>query len=161
MPRMSQKEIALELAAFVDSAQARALSTPREAVRRIAEAVLTACYQDLGKKPRLLDGEDMTALLTHVLPGYVRDRTAKEVPTVVAAWFEHLEATQVVPQAFEVRQALDANEDAFLAAVRAGSEPARVLERETVEHRAEKLGRNDPCFCGSGKKFKKCHGKNG
>ena len=23
---------------------------------------------------------------------------------------------------------------------------------------APKLGRNDPCFCGSGKKFKKCHG---
>ena len=22
----------------------------------------------------------------------------------------------------------------------------------------EKLGRNDPCWCGSGKKFKKCHG---
>jgi preprotein translocase subunit SecA len=21
-----------------------------------------------------------------------------------------------------------------------------------------KLGRNDPCFCGSGKKFKRCHG---
>jgi preprotein translocase subunit SecA len=21
-----------------------------------------------------------------------------------------------------------------------------------------KLGRNDPCFCGSGKKYKKCHG---
>ena len=24
---------------------------------------------------------------------------------------------------------------------------------------AGKLGRNDPCYCGSGKKFKKCHGK--
>lgn len=23
---------------------------------------------------------------------------------------------------------------------------------------ADKLGRNDPCWCGSGKKFKKCHG---
>jgi preprotein translocase subunit SecA len=23
----------------------------------------------------------------------------------------------------------------------------------------EKLGRNDPCWCGSGKKFKKCHGR--
>ncbi|MBL7045158.1 MAG: preprotein translocase subunit SecA [Parcubacteria group bacterium] len=23
----------------------------------------------------------------------------------------------------------------------------------------EKIGRNDPCYCGSGKKFKKCHGK--
>jgi preprotein translocase subunit SecA len=22
----------------------------------------------------------------------------------------------------------------------------------------QKIGRNDPCWCGSGKKFKKCHG---
>jgi preprotein translocase subunit SecA len=22
----------------------------------------------------------------------------------------------------------------------------------------DKIGRNDPCWCGSGKKFKKCHG---
>ncbi len=30
---------------------------------------------------------------------------------------------------------------------------------ETVQRRAgEKVGRNDPCPCGSGKKFKKCHG---
>ncbi|HJM55960.1 MAG TPA: SEC-C metal-binding domain-containing protein [Planctomycetota bacterium] len=31
--------------------------------------------------------------------------------------------------------------------------------QEPVVHHAEKLGRNDPCSCGSGKKFKKCHGK--
>ncbi len=24
-----------------------------------------------------------------------------------------------------------------------------------------KIGRNDPCHCGSGKKFKKCHGAEG
>lgn len=30
---------------------------------------------------------------------------------------------------------------------------------ETVRRRTgEKVGRNDPCPCGSGKKFKKCHG---
>jgi preprotein translocase subunit SecA len=29
-------------------------------------------------------------------------------------------------------------------------------QRVTSEH--EKIGRNDPCWCGSGKKFKKCHG---
>ena len=23
----------------------------------------------------------------------------------------------------------------------------------------DKIGRNDPCWCGSGKKFKKCHGR--
>lgn len=29
---------------------------------------------------------------------------------------------------------------------------------ETLRREGEKLGRNDPCSCGSGKKFKKCHG---
>jgi preprotein translocase subunit SecA len=37
----------------------------------------------------------------------------------------------------------------------AGSIPV-VETRRLDEH--EKLGRNDPCWCGSGKKFKKCHG---
>jgi SEC-C motif len=28
----------------------------------------------------------------------------------------------------------------------------------TYRREAPKLGRNDPCFCGSGRKYKKCHG---
>jgi uncharacterized protein YecA (UPF0149 family) len=35
-----------------------------------------------------------------------------------------------------------------------GHEPATPYRRDEP-----KLGRNDPCFCGSGKKYKKCHGK--
>jgi len=31
----------------------------------------------------------------------------------------------------------------------------------TVRREAPKIGRNDPCPCGSGKKFKNCHGKGG
>jgi preprotein translocase subunit SecA len=34
-----------------------------------------------------------------------------------------------------------------------GTNPATVVKAD-----AEKTGRNDPCWCGSGKKFKKCHG---
>ena len=30
---------------------------------------------------------------------------------------------------------------------------------ETVRREEKKVGRNDPCYCGSGKKYKKCHGK--
>ena len=30
---------------------------------------------------------------------------------------------------------------------------------EPQRREAGKVGRNDPCPCGSGKKFKKCHGK--
>jgi len=29
---------------------------------------------------------------------------------------------------------------------------------KTVRHDGPKVGRNDPCPCGSGKKYKKCHG---
>ena len=29
---------------------------------------------------------------------------------------------------------------------------------QVVKAENEKLGRNDPCWCGSGKKFKNCHG---
>jgi preprotein translocase subunit SecA len=29
---------------------------------------------------------------------------------------------------------------------------------KTVRREEPKVGRNDPCPCGSGKKFKKCHG---
>jgi preprotein translocase subunit SecA len=31
-----------------------------------------------------------------------------------------------------------------------------VQQRQVDEH--DTIGRNDPCWCGSGKKFKKCHG---
>jgi preprotein translocase subunit SecA len=32
-----------------------------------------------------------------------------------------------------------------------------VVEQRVIDHEHE-VGRNDPCWCGSGKKFKKCHG---
>lgn len=35
---------------------------------------------------------------------------------------------------------------------------APALLSNTVNESAKSPGRNDPCFCGSGKKFKKCHG---
>jgi SEC-C motif-containing protein len=33
-----------------------------------------------------------------------------------------------------------------------------VLKNPTVRHETPRPGRNDPCPCGSGKKYKKCHG---
>src|SRR5438552_2830544 len=39
-----------------------------------------------------------------------------------------------------------------------GSNGGSVSTRQRVVSDHEKIGRNDPCWCGSGKKFKKCHG---
>ncbi len=49
----------------------------------------------------------------------------------------------------------DAIAAATLGEVAAQSAP-RPKQRQVSEQ--QKLGRNDPCWCGSGKKFKKCHG---
>lgn len=37
-------------------------------------------------------------------------------------------------------------------------QPLRKSAVETVQRETPKVGRNDPCSCGSGKKFKACHG---
>jgi preprotein translocase subunit SecA len=50
----------------------------------------------------------------------------------------------------------------------AQGQPQQVMEhrgssadesRSPVRREEKKVGRNDPCPCGSGKKYKKCHGK--
>jgi preprotein translocase subunit SecA len=42
---------------------------------------------------------------------------------------------------------------------KAGASAGAEAAGETVRRERPKVGRNDPCPCGSGKKYKKCHGK--
>ena len=51
-----------------------------------------------------------------------------------------------------------ANVNYSYGAAASGGQDAKV---ETVQRDAPKVGRNDPCPCGSGKKYKKCHGAEG
>jgi preprotein translocase subunit SecA len=44
------------------------------------------------------------------------------------------------------------------AAVATDSRPRRASAQQRVVSEHEKVGRNDPCWCGSGKKYKRCHG---
>jgi preprotein translocase subunit SecA len=49
------------------------------------------------------------------------------------------------------------------ASAAATAEPAPVAGppepvETVVKEDRDKIGRNDPCWCGSGKKYKKCHG---
>ena len=38
-------------------------------------------------------------------------------------------------------------------------EPIEIIPEPVEQRRVEQVvGRNDPCWCGSGKKFKRCHG---
>ena len=160
---MSQKLITLDTAAFMDSPRAAALEAPREDVKRLVEAFLKACYEGVGKKPRLLDGHDAHAVLGHVMPGYLKrkDPAAAHARTVLEAYVAHMEETEIVPNAFELKRGLDGTLDEFQETVRTGQN-AHVHSHgreKPFTHTAAKTERNDPCPCGSGKKFKKCHGQ--
>ena len=74
-------------------------------VRRITEIFLNVCYDEIGKKPRLMDGQDVHAALGHLMPAHLAraDPLGEHVPDVLTAYLDHLEATQVVTEAFETR----------------------------------------------------------
>ncbi len=151
------------LAAFLDSPQARGLPGPAEATKQQAEAFFKACILDLGVAPESLDSQAAEEVVASGLPRRLPPKAAgmEQLPDLLDALVAHLEETRVVTQAFEMRMGFDRGAPLAVEAVRSGANAGeQVVERQApVVHRAEKLGRNDPCFCGSGKKFKKCCGK--
>jgi hypothetical protein len=161
---MSLARIPLDLAAFLDGAHAgRVPGLTREAERAALEQFLRAAYEDLGKAPHLLDGHELHELLGHVLPGrFARaDKAIPHVPALVGHYLDHLEETEVVSHAYELRAALDATAAEFVEAARSGRVAHHGAPVAPIVNKAPKLGRNDPCWCGSGRKFKKCHGAAG
>src|SRR5438132_11658335 len=63
-----------------------------------------------------------------------------------------------------VRQVLESGPGDPDGAIGSNGAPPKVRKASPVgaaagQAGAAKLGRNDPCWCGSGKKYKRCHGK--
>ncbi len=90
--------------------------------------------------------------------------------------FSHPEAASAFAQSRPPQQSSPAQEAARIrsehaSAVKNGDAAANSKNRtsprqapavpQTIKRDSEKVGRNDPCPCGSGKKFKKCHGETG
>jgi len=92
------------------------------------------------------------------------DRLINEMWATVADRFEKVEIKRKdeVPAPGRRRVALhhptaNAGEEIDRSAV-GGEEPMKRAEKPAASaEKKKKIGRNDPCWCGSGKKFKKCH----
>ncbi len=61
------------------------------------------------------------------------------------------------PRYVESKQSLDQDEAAQKAASQ--QDTRQPMPYQPIRNEGPKIGRNDPCPCGSGKKFKQCHGK--
>ena len=163
---MPTREIKLDTAAFLDSAQAQAFSyLKRDQLKAIVDRFLACSYDEVGKAPRFLDGEDVHSIVGHLLPGHFgrKDPLAEHVVPVLRAYFDFLELNAVTIQIFEMRQALEHTADEFEEVVRTGASAhhAPHTPQKPFVHQASKVGRNDPCPCGSGRKFKQCCAKLG
>jgi preprotein translocase subunit SecA len=74
--------------------------------------------------------------------------------------YKETAAVHETQQAYGVTENLAAEPDVLAegkAEATAGGEGASLIVKPIVRE-GDKVGRNDPCPCGSGKKYKKCHG---
>ena len=81
-----------------------------------------------------------------------------------AANAQHNEAQSMGSQAAQAQAASSARQNFSGAQARAQAAGSQTNQRSqgdnvTVRRTMPKVGRNDPCPCGSGKKFKNCHGR--
>ncbi len=110
------------------------------------------------KNPKQEYKREAFALFSEMLDS-VRDEVTRVLMTVQVRGAEDVEALEEPVELSNVRYQHDAYE---------ADADGQELSGEGAEDRAQpfvrpldKVGRNDPCPCGSGKKFKQCHGKLG
>ena len=76
--------------------------------------------------------------------------------------------SEIVHRIYKVQVSQGSDTSAGLTPISAGLTPlmkaaqnmrtnSQQVVAQPVVNTAKKLGRNDPCWCGSGKKWKKCH----
>jgi preprotein translocase subunit SecA len=82
----------------------------------------------------------------------VRNEVTRLLMTVEVRSEEQIEEAEAPPQLENVQYHHADYEEALAAT----AEPRQAMP---VERHTPKVGRNDPCPCGSGKKYKHCHGK--
>ncbi|OHB76023.1 MAG: hypothetical protein A2Z34_12160 [Planctomycetes bacterium RBG_16_59_8] len=124
----------------------------REAAQPVLTLLLTAACEARGIEPGDMEEQDLRkSLIENVsrlqLPEGARDR----VPAICGAFLEQLEYQGRLGDGRRMGNFVRALGKAYSdAAAAAGGKP------KPIQSRTSKISRNDPCPCGSGKKYKKC-----
>jgi len=169
----NKKEIGENLASILgglDSSNIRERvekTESREEIAELAETEIESAFAK--KKAEVLGFSDAIRAIT--------------LQSIDALWMEHLEAMEYMRSSVRLRaygqkdplveyknegakmfKELEGHINSYIANLifKIGPAPAN-LEFKTAKLAIStgngEIGRNDPCFCGSGKKYKKCHGK--
>jgi hypothetical protein len=126
------------------------------AVQEIAQGaletlLLAACGQRDVSADALTQDDLKAALLEHVASLDLPAAAKPFGPSLCRAFLEDLQRRGRLGSGLTLGRYAGALKEAFLAAT-----PGKPT---TFRRAGAKIGRNDPCPCGSGKKYKKCHGE--
>jgi preprotein translocase subunit SecA len=105
--------------------------------------------------------EEFARLIFHVEVEVAPQAQEQFAPAQQVGGFDYSGGTAVQPSALDQAAVATASgpDTAAEEAIEGNGGGAVIPEQETVvKDEKEKIGRNDPCWCGSGKKYKKCHG---
>ena len=157
----SDARVRAEVAAFLSSPHAQPFLADRAGAGEVARAFLDVCYGALGLRPDLLDEEHLRDALLELLPPRLDPgaRASKDAVAIVRALLDHSFETHPNDNGWKLGAVLDAAADRFPARLREGGGREVAQDTTPITRPGSKLGRNDPCPCGSGKKWKKCCGK--
>ncbi len=90
--------------------------------------------------------------------------SGKEIPDILTNFIEFLDNEGHIKNSAQFKKILNENAKDFIKSLpfKKSSEkkPQTKIVKESGASGDVKVGRNDPCPCGSGKKYKKCCGKN-
>jgi hypothetical protein len=153
------------LEAFLASSEATALDgVPPDARAEVADRLYRAC-DDVGAPLEKLGATDVHGWLLHAVPDYfrARDPLAPHVAPTVRAMLavpERVHGRELSAVRRACDEMLPELEDALVHGHAHHHHHPHDDEEAPVTYVREtpKVGRNEPCPCGSGKKFKKCHG---
>ena len=116
-----------------------------------AEAILEYSHQSWPQTE--LSAEDIgRRLLEKIAALDLPDSVRQDVPQLVEAYFEYLDTSGKMPDAAKWTEEMPEASAYYEKHLRSDGS----VKGETVHRTLAKVGRNDPCPCGSGKKFKKC-----
>ena len=159
-PGLRDARIRAEVAEFLSSSHGAAFATDRVAAGEVARTFLDICGNELGERLDLLDEEHLREALLERLPrrlapGEPISRRAPAIVRALLAWAHELRPNA---NSWKLDGLLDALVESFPARLRAIGGSAPAASTAPITRPGSKLGRNDPCPCGSGKKWKKCCG---
>ncbi len=101
--------------------------------------------------------EDTVELLFHVQ--VVKEQAQESNLNISSAQFLHPESSGMAPALNMAKSEQEGFEPEHPSLASMGAHRQSHQEKTAPIHNSEaKVGRNDPCPCGSGKKYKKCHG---